>query len=322
MQVLRVVLAAHLAFWMVFQQVNAQPLTLVDGPAEIPPAGFRGTQYVDSKGCVFVRAGVNGQITWIPRVDRNRRLVCGFKPSIQSQIVTPSEPPVKETPPTPAVGQPEPVTNSAKATAAVGHSATPNTTRKKVPTATKLVYAKPVRASKTLCPQPPDTAQRYLLSDGRRVTRCSLANGDPVEYLNGLGAPNLVVANTPPGKKQIKNAMAADAGKYRVVWSKGKLATHNRNDKVVATSVAGSSHKMGKAQPRYVQVGVFAEPANADRAISTLKAHGLRVSTAQGKRGIKPLRMILAGPFSTAEELARALQLARQSGYRDAFVRH
>ena len=243
MQVLRVVLAAHLAFWMVFQQVNAQPLTLVDGPAETPPDGFRGTQYVDSKGCVFVRAGVNGQITWIPRVDRNRRLVCGFKPSIRQQIVAPSEPPANETPPAPAAVQPAPVKNSAKATAAVAHSAPANAARKKAPGATKLVYAKPVRAGKTLCPQPPDMAQRYLLSDGRRVTRCSLASGDPVEYLNGLGAPNLVVANTPPSKKQIKHALAADAGKYRVVWSKGKLATYNRNDKATTMSVLAARIK-------------------------------------------------------------------------------
>jgi predicted small lipoprotein YifL len=52
------------------------------GPAELPPADFAGRQYVDSSGCVFVRAEVNGAVTWAPRLNRDRTPLCGYRPSL------------------------------------------------------------------------------------------------------------------------------------------------------------------------------------------------------------------------------------------------
>jgi hypothetical protein len=50
-------------------------------PAELPPADYRGQQYVDSKGCLFMRAGTDGQTLWIPRVTRDGVPLCGNPPS-------------------------------------------------------------------------------------------------------------------------------------------------------------------------------------------------------------------------------------------------
>ncbi|MGB7316765.1 MAG: SPOR domain-containing protein [Planktotalea sp.] len=73
-------LAATCAF--TFSEAGAQSLTRDAGPAEIPPASFKGNQYVDSKGCVYIRAGVDGNTNWVPRVARSRKVVCGLSPSL------------------------------------------------------------------------------------------------------------------------------------------------------------------------------------------------------------------------------------------------
>lgn len=50
------------------------------GPAEFPPASFKGAQYMDSQGCVFMRATSDGRTSWIPRIGRDRKAICAGKP--------------------------------------------------------------------------------------------------------------------------------------------------------------------------------------------------------------------------------------------------
>ena len=62
------------------------------------------------------------------------------------------------------------------------------------------------------------------------------------------------------------------------------------------------------------EIGAFADPANAERALQKLNSLGLPASV-----GVGSLKVVLAGPFGSAAEVSNALALLRQNGYRDAF---
>lgn len=67
-------------------------------PAEFPPSSYQGNQYVDSKGCAFIRAGMDGAVNWVPRVDRARNQLCNFKPTTTRTAAAPVPDPLPDVP--------------------------------------------------------------------------------------------------------------------------------------------------------------------------------------------------------------------------------
>jgi cell division septation protein DedD len=55
----------------------SQSMAQIGGPAELPSASFKGLQYVDSRGCVFMRVESSAGAKWYPRVNAARKPVCG-----------------------------------------------------------------------------------------------------------------------------------------------------------------------------------------------------------------------------------------------------
>ena len=54
------------------------------GPTELPPLGYKGTMFVDSQGCAFAKATINGSVTWVQRLDTARQPICDENPTLAS----------------------------------------------------------------------------------------------------------------------------------------------------------------------------------------------------------------------------------------------
>lgn len=184
------------AFGLGIGLASAQSLRNADHPAEFPPSSFTAKQYVDSKGCVFVRAGFDGAVTWVPRVNRKRNVLCGFKPSLAgaspaapapaprvatAPTATPPRPTaVAPTPPrqtvaatpvytTPAVRTPPPA-RVAIAPVRPVRNAPRATAPRPAPTQLARIPSAPTSTG-TVCPGVSALSQKYMRSSTHKV-RC------------------------------------------------------------------------------------------------------------------------------------------------------
>ncbi len=214
-------------------------------PAELPPAGFEGREYVDSRGCVFLRSTFGGEITWIPRYGPDRQPVCNAPPSIDAQAEAapvPAPEPVAEAEDTAVPSAPAPVAQP---------RAAPRATATRTPRRPALPRAD-ASGRHPSCPSSAPYGQLVDTTLGRPLVRCVTS---PALFLDPIH-------NGPTFDPHAPIALPDGGQKHGQV----------------------TPHRPVGASGNVVQVGSFANPSNATRLRARLLNSGMpaRVHRSRG----------------------------------------
>ena len=319
----------------------AQSLTSSEGPANLPPADFTGTQFVDNKGCVYIRTGRTDATSWTPRVSRDRKLVCGFemsfagtsavplrqKPAIAAQkpISSPlSSIPVKKTSSTLPAKKTVPSTRATPATQSYSQTTTSN--------------GREIILNGSGMPSKIPNGFRAAWDNGRLnlnrgiPTAAGIVDSEKIwtENIPRQLISDVAQGNVYPVKRVLTYPFKSMETQERFMAAKSALSLSlaqdgeiSMNRSAVATRIslksmpATGTHKDGQS----IQVATFANPLNAER--TSLRMAKLNLPTTNKPVTIagKSYQIVLVGPFCDQETSKVALKTIHQEGFRDAFFR-
>lgn len=409
---------------------QAQTIAQIGDPAENPPAGFKGDQFVDSRGCVFMRISNGATTGWYPRVNGSHKVVCGYPPTFGPKPVIEMADETPVAPAKPVAVKPAPVVVAAAPAVpkAAPGAPTPTVASRMMPAAAPVVAAPIVVAAQpapyvaappasyqvatsTTIPQgsigcfrSAPVAEVVTLRNGGTAVVCTRGDGTATGWRSPIypaGAPVGAALHIPGTTQGATYARVAPAGTalasaapvtrapvavpagYKLAWDDDRLnplrgqgtaagqaaqdqiwtrkvpatlvaeaggnyvpvppvyksqvtkSTMNaapapaKGTKLTASTMNSATAPVAAAKPAsaaasaklWVQVGSFGVPANAQGAASRLGALGLPVGKSNMTKGGKSLQIVFAGPFASAAEAQRAVALARQAGFGDAFIR-
>ncbi len=346
------------ALMMVAGGAVAQSIGSVGGPAERPPASFTGQQYVDSRGCVFMRAGLAGQVNWVPRIDRNRQVICDRPPSLGPR---PAAPAVAEAAP-PDVGPPMETVASAMVPAAPRRAAAraapaaqpvvpqvpPSPVVAAAPAVEVVIRPATVVSGAIACYRNAPRAVRVRTNAGAAITVCTteigarwLADNPVLPAGRAIGPARVAEAAAAPVPAPAPVAVGAPPPGFRAAWADGRLnpqrgprtaAGQAQQDQVwtrevPARAVAAAVPQDGSARlssrgadpQRALYVQVGSFGVAANAARARATLQALGLPTARAQA--KGMTVVLAGPFGSENEARTARRAAQGAGFGDAFIR-
>lgn len=302
-------------------------------PAEFPPSSYTDAQYVDSRGCIFIRAGIDGNVTWVPRMTRNRQQVCGATPSLASAQpveATPVPSDVEQITLEPASSTtPEPAP-----TAAVQPTAAPSSPTR-APSPRSVSGASRVSVPLIASPSQTDTRilPSHLVESRTELSRVVVPEGFEPVWTDGRLNPKRGEQSI-EGYRQSQRTLTLQVPRQPVGGSGPRRIKEPRiiSDKPIRTSrvqfVYGSrgtarKAELGRAVPSdqvFVQV---AEHVDLDIARADARRMAQTgVPTRMGKKVHRgsAVQLVLAGPFSSRLDAENAVRAARRAGFPDAVI--
>ncbi|GLK65778.1 SPOR domain-containing protein [Paracoccus kondratievae] len=325
-------------------------------PAEEPPPGFPAQQYIDSRGCVFVHAETGG---WQARLARDGSPICGYPPTLSArgldgaprlraldpnagrsraelvaealtrQVIPNLQPgelagdprplePLPDRGPEPASSVPVDALRAALVAAPGVRQSMAGALRPNLRLCELLGYdGKPGEA------QLDDPTRGYCTGLSEvELSRLSLTRpiGSGAQMASAASSPKSDAS--PPQVARVGHGPKVSGARPTARSPLPAAKTPVRPSGIQATPPP-MSPKVGliPAGARYVQVGTFARPENAERAIRRVAGMGYPVLRGRDQMGRREVEYLIAGPFPDREGIVRALDRIRKAGFRDAFPR-
>lgn len=286
------------------------------GPANYPPAGFTGQQFVDNDGCVYLRAGFGGVVNWVPRVKANHRPLCDmpptFGPAVAAAVaadmapdplaapVMAAAPPLVAPPRQPLFGKPYPgdpiplvpVAPRPQVAALVAPVAPP--VAAPVLTAPAVAaqpaYATTANSAQAACVQGSPRLETVLLRSGGTALVCTRGDGTlngwrPPLFAQGVigGAltPRMMqgatLATTLYTSVQAANAIPTPPKGYRLAWKDDRL------NPLRGLGTAAGQAQQDQVWTRDIPARLVAVPQvqASSTTVSTMSAPAARMSYVQ-----------------------------------------
>lgn len=337
--------------------ISAVGQATMEGPAEIPPLSYEGREYVDSTGCMFIRAGVDGNVVWVPRVTRNREPVCGLPPTFTpaqlaalgsgstmpaaSASLTSSAETLSTTYTTSAVDS----YNTVSMPASSGAGGLVNDIFVPSSSAAATTYVSEGSTYSSPQPQPITTYAEPVTYSAPTTYRAPTSSGSS-SVVNDIYVGPQTYTGGSTLSISVPNSRGAVPAGYRAAWDDGRL-NPNRGprssqgdqamysvwtDSVPMELGGAKSTRRGIRSVIPFMSGKSVEPQGSGGGFIQIGTFGQpenvgksiarlqSMGIAAAIQQVGSVQTVLAGPFADGQTAAEALAFLRSHGYSDAFI--